>query len=418
MIFDDKDRALERARTRERYVRLRDAALDRAEAVRDMPDPTAEDTDALRLALDEAEHFNGLILSVDQATRAELRERMANGLIVDPATGRPVYAADAARAEYDRPLPEGRTITELVERDLPENQRGLSLARCLRGAILGKWDRYAEREHRAMSGLSAGAGGALLPTSLSAQVIDLARDKAQVIAAGARVVPMSDRNVDMPAWLADPTVDWRNENAAIGQSDGTVGLVSFRARTLAGATLLSREIIEDSNLSGLLEAAYAKAVALAFDQAALVGTGVAPEPLGLANVAGIDTSAASHAPTHADLLEAAGAIRARNEYPRAVIMDPATMLALGSLTGTDGHYLEMPEYLRDVRQYESGQGGANAFYMGDFAQLALGVRVEAGIRAFEQPNAANGQVLVVAWFRGDVQVLRADAFAIRTALTA
>lgn len=267
------------------------------------------------------------------------------------------------RAEYDRPMPKGASLAELVGREMPEDERDLSLAKCLRGAL-------------------------------------------------------SDRNVSVPAWTADPTVAWRNENAAIGQSDGAVALIPFAAKTLAGGTLLSREIIEDTNLSGLLEAAYAKALAMAFDKAALVGSGVAPEPLGLLNVTGMDKSDPGHKVTYADLIAAVAAIRGRNEHPNAMIADPATMATLGAITGSDGHYVEWPPYLADVARFESGQGGVNNAYFGDFTQLALGVRVEAGIRAFEEPYAANGQVFVVAWFRGDTAVLRKGAFAVRTGLDA
>jgi HK97 family phage major capsid protein len=170
--------------------------------------------------------------------------------------------------------------------------------------------------------------------------------------------------VSLPAWTADPTVAWRAENPAIGSSDGTVALVPFVAKTLAGSTLVSREIIEDSNLSGLLESAYGKALALAFDKAALVGSGVDPEPPGLTNVTGMDKSDPGHKVICQDLINAAAAIRGRYEQPNAVIMDPATMAVLGGICGTDGHYVEWPPYLANVAPYESGQGGANTFYMG------------------------------------------------------
>jgi HK97 family phage major capsid protein len=55
----------------------------------------------------------------------------------------------------------------------------------------------------------------------------------------------------------------------------------YPAIYLAGYTAISRELIEDTDLSDLLANAYAKATAVAWDNVALLGTGTAPQPRGL-----------------------------------------------------------------------------------------------------------------------------------------
>lgn len=187
------------------------------------------------------------------------------------------------------------------------------------GLVTGKWSKDSERERRAMSGASSGAGGALLPSVMLGQVVDLARNQTQVVRAGARIVPLSNRNVIMPKWVTDPTVAWRNENAAITNANGAVDKISFAAQVLAGSTTLLREIIEDTDLSGLLENAFAKAVALAWDQAALLGSGVAPEPVGVKNSAAVTDKAAlgtnGVAFVWSHLIDTAASLRAATRPP-------------------------------------------------------------------------------------------------------
>ncbi len=59
---------------------------------------------------------------------------------------------------------------------------------------------------------------------------------------------------------------------------------------------------------------------------------------------------------------------------------------------------------------------ASTLFVGDFRQVFLGVRTEFGVNVYEQPAAPNGQLLMVAWFRGDIQIGRGSAFAIRNGL--
>jgi HK97 family phage major capsid protein len=116
---------------------------------------------------------------------------------------------------------------------------------------------------------------------------------------------------------------------------------------LAGYTTLSREIIEDTDLSDLLANAYAKAVAIAWDNAALFGTGTAPQPLGIANNTAITDKTAlgtnGVAFTYDHVIDAVGAVRGRNEVCNAALLAPRSMQSLGKLKETStGAYLAPP----------------------------------------------------------------------------
>lgn len=335
----------------------------------------------------------------------------------------------AAKAEFDKPMPAGASFADLL--GVPASQRGLSLGKHLRGMITGDW-RGAEQE-RAMSGATAGAGGALLPVVYSAQVIDLARVQTQVLNAGAQIVPLSARQVIMPKWTGDPTVAFRSENGAVATGDGTVDKITFTAQSLAGYTTLSREIIEDTDLSDLLAGAYAKAVAIAWDNAALFGTGTAPQPLGLKNNTNITDNAAivtnGQTPTWDNLIDAVGSVRGRNENVTAIVYHPRNELALGKAKDGQQRYLDVPRYIADVPRLATGtipvnetEGTStnvcNSMFVGDFSQLYIGVRTNFSVDVHPSPAATNGQVLMVAWMRLDVQIGRPTAFAVRKGLKA
>jgi HK97 family phage major capsid protein len=360
-------------------------------------------------------------VEVREAPKPEGRTIEVNAPIEDHMT-----ITRTPKAEFNKPMPANASFADLLE--VPESQRNLSLGRHLRGVITGDW-RGADQE-RAMSGATAGAGGSLLPVVYSAQVIDMARVQTQVLNAGAQIVPMSARQVIMPKWTGDPSVAFRSEGGAVNQSDGTVDKITFTAQSLAGYTTISRELIEDTDLSDLLAQAYGKAVSIAWDNAALFGTGTSPQPLGLFNNTAVTDKSAlgtnGVAFTYDHLIDAVGAVRGRNEACNAAIIAPRSAQSLGKLKDTQGRYIDRPSYLADVQFYQTGQvpinqtqgtaNNASTLFVGGFSQLYIGVRTNFGVNVYDAPVATTGQVLMVAWMRMDVQVGRGSAFAIRTGL--
>ena len=369
------------------------------------------------------------VVQVREQPKPEGREVEVNAPVEDH-----MIAARTAKAEFDKPMPKGASFADLL--GVPESQRSLSLGRHLRGMLTGDW-RGAEAEQayqaRAMSGATAGAGGALLPVVYSAQVVDLARVQTQVLNAGGQIVPLSARQVIMPKWTGDPTVAFRSENGAVATGDGTVDKITFTAQSLAGYTTLSREIIEDTDLSDLLANAYAKAVAIAWDNAALFGTGTAPQPLGLKNNANITDNSAivtnGQTPSWDNLIDAVGSVRGRNENVSAIVYHPRNELALGKAKDSQQRYIDVPRYIADVPRLATGtipvnetEGTStnvcNSMFVADWSQLYIGIRTNFSVDVHTSPAATNGQVLMVAWMRMDVQIGRPSAFAVRKGLKA
>ena len=101
---------------------------------------------------------------------------------------------------------------------IPDDQQ-LSFDRYLRGMATGNWD-GAEHE-RALSEGTLTAGGHLVPTPLSARVIDLARNQTRVFQAGAITVPMTAQTLKLARLTGEGSPAWKTENAAITDADMT-----------------------------------------------------------------------------------------------------------------------------------------------------------------------------------------------------
>jgi HK97 family phage major capsid protein len=126
-------------------------------------------------------------------------------------------------------------------------ERAPSFDRYLRGIVTGNWD-GAEQE-RALSEGTLTAGGHLVPTPLSARVIDLARNATQVFRAGAITVPMTAQTLKLARLTSEGTPAWKSENAAISAADMVFDSVTFTARTMVRLVQLSVELFEDADPS-------------------------------------------------------------------------------------------------------------------------------------------------------------------------
>lgn len=383
---------------------------------------TPEDDQAVRAADEDIETITARIGEIEEENnRLEHAQRAAARTGVYGKRGGGEYRDGHA-------LTEGQSVAGFAEaRGLATaEERDLSLRKCLRGIVLGEWD-DAEQERRAMSGASVSAGGHLLPTILSSEIIDLARNRTAVLRAGARLFPMSARTVDVARWEGDPQVAWRAENATIPASDGTLGKITLVARPLAGLTVVSRELLEDAaEVDDQLRDAFAATVALTVDRVALYGSGVAPEPLGVKTTAGILTvpafgGANGSTPTNHDLLvDAKGTLADNNEAATAAIYSPRTARVFGKLKDTTNQPLALPDYLDGLARFDTNQipndltvgtsADCSDVIVGDFRQLYVGVRTQLQLSVLTERFADTGQVGILAWFRGDVAVARPKAF--------
>jgi len=282
-----------------------------------------------------------------------------------------------------------------------------------------------EAEKRALGEGTDSAGGYTVPAPLAADFIDRLRARARVFQAGAQTVEMTSETLQIAKVVTDPAPAWRDENAAIAETDPAFGRVLFVARSLACLTKVSRELLADSaNAEAALEAAFAGAFANEIDRVALVGSGTAPEPQGLFGATGVtEVSMGTNGAAltgYGEILQLLQALEDANATdPTAWIMAPRSNYTLAGLVATDDQPLMPPSVVSEIPilstsqvPVDQDQGTANdasTIFAGDFRQVMVGVRSQFRIDVLRERFADNHQIGLVGWARLDVQLAQPAA---------
>ncbi len=370
--------------------------------------------------------FNALILDVDELRDqiADAEDRAAENT---PDPRRPVGENREARGDGMILAPgeksfalrkEERMVAWAAARKPDDEMAQLSTGRFLRSMLLGATN---DLERRALSEGTDSAGGYTVPSILSAQLIDALRAESVVFRAGAQIVPLTSDSHSIAAVAADPMPAWRDENASVAESEPTFRNVPMRPKSLAVLTRLSRELFEDSlNLEQELPRILAAALAVELDRVALLGTGTAPEPRGIANTSGIGTTAHNAAlTTYAPFVAARTGILSANAGPvNAIIMHPRDAGTMSGLTASDGQPLAAPRVIEETPMLTTTSipvdGGAgtdeSTIFAGNFAHLLVGMRAEVRIEILRERYADVMQYGMLAHLRADVAVQHASAF--------
>lgn len=333
-------------------------------------------------------------------------------------------------------LTKGQRVTDWVKANGHSDAQteGLSFDKYMRGLVTGDW-KGADAERKAMSEGTLTAGGHTVPTPLASSLIDLVRSKMAVAQAGTVFVPMTTQTLKIPRLTGEGAPAWRNENAAITDSDLSFDAVTFTARSMARLVKLSRELFEDSDPSAgdIIAHSFAQQLALELDRVALRGTGTAPEPRGVLNQSGVTLTthgANGAAITNYDFhLDAVGSVRNNNFEPNAQIQAPRTETSLSKLKeATTNAYLSPPAALATIPRLNSKQIPNNLtvgtstdcseIYTADWSMLGIGIRTGFELEFLKERYADNLQIGVLAHLRADVQLFHPEAFVIDTGVRA
>lgn len=306
-------------------------------------------------------------------------------------------------------------------------KRDLSIGKYVRGIVTGDWSN-AEAEKRAMSEGTLSGGGYMVPNLLSAQVIDLSRNQARVIQAGAVTVPMDSNKLTLAKVLTGPKAGWKAENEPIVESNEmSLGAVNLEAKTLIGMMRMSVELLEDAaNIDSIISTELSAALALELDRAAMFGSGSENEPLGLYNSPGIqkiDMGANGEAiQNYTKFSEAVEMVQNVNGEATGIIWSPRTAGAIDRLADTTGQPLRAPASYEQLTKYATNQvpnnidmgtaKNASVALVGDWTQLLIGARTNLILEASREAAGAfeKMQVVVRAYLRADIALAKANHF--------
>jgi HK97 family phage major capsid protein len=385
-------------------------------------DLDATETRLVERSLDEAETLRTALGDYDRTVTRGWQGSADGGIVWNG--GRSSTAPATRTRMSEGVLQRGQTLVDFAargDRKFTDEADELSLARILRGATTGDWS-GADLETRAMSTSPGSAGGFLIPTSLAAAVLDLARANSVVVEAGATVLPI-DGPTDVARLDGDLTANWKTELAPGIESNATFGAMQFRPKTITSHARMSLELAADGPGSeAIIRASMAQAIARAIDYAAISGTGTAPEPRGLRNTPGVATYVVSGELDSWEVLQAFKPVRAANYEPTALIGHPGSITSWQALRDTTGQPKALPPILQNfpvlhstgVRHDLAPGGTSSESYIGDWTQMYVGLRLGLQIEVQRDLRDRTLDVLVATWARADIQVARPQAFCILT----
>lgn len=221
---------------------------------------TREDTGRFNEVRGEWEILNQRV--ADLRTEARARDVAAAALRNMPA---PATGPRFIRLSDGRPAAVERGASFLDHPVVPE-ARARQAAR--EAAIVGQHGNLG----MLLRAMTDSSGSAIVPTIWSSQIIDRARNLAAVTRAGAQLVPMEAKTVQIGRLTGDPTAAFRGEGDEIDASDPTFDNVTLEAKTMSALVVGSLEWFQDApNAEDVVVEAIAKAVALQLDLVCLFG---------------------------------------------------------------------------------------------------------------------------------------------------
>ncbi len=295
----------------------------------------------------------------------------------------------------------------------------LSLGNYLRSMVTGA---KTDQEKRALSEGTDSQGGFTVPDLLSSRLIDLMRNRMALSRAGAMTVPLGSDTNHIATVASDPVPAWRAEHGAVAESDPTFSRVELLPKSLAVLVKASREVLDDTlNIGTALPNIIASALAVEVDRVGLFGTGVDPEPQGVANISGIgEVDHLGAALDYTPLLTARGQITGANFSGDDIgfIMNPAEENTLAGLKDSQGQWLGAPPVMSRAQFFSTGNvPDADAvsptegiMLAGVWKHLLVGIRQEIRIETLKERFADTLEVGFLAHLRVDFAVEYPSAF--------
>jgi HK97 family phage major capsid protein len=206
-------------------------------------------------------------------------------------------SAALARAEGQKTSGFEVDISEEIERNIPANYKKNG------GIFVPTQTRVAISE--ALYNTS-GKGASTVFTQ-AGEFIDLLRNASVAVRLGARVLAGLTGPVSFPTQTAGASVYWMAENSGVDvtASNATLGSVGLTPKTLQGTTAFSRQLMAQASvdIESLIRQDLAQGHALAWDLAALHGTGSNDQPTGIYAAANVNSKAMGGVPTFGGLID-------------------------------------------------------------------------------------------------------------------
>jgi len=386
-------------------------------------------------------------LTPDQVSREILKavrthgpgQPSAESLAAMPAKDRKRYSVhrairmqaeimDGKRSSYDG-------LEAEVHQELAKHRTGAD-----HGGILVPWRlRDQDVGQKRVLGTTQPTGGAtLVGQQVMPDMIDLLRNRALVLIAGARLFPGLQGVVYFNKKTGAPSVTWMEENppADAPQSEPAYGYVSLSPKTLIGQVQIPRQLLVMSSIDVEADIRNDLAIGhgLALDLGSLHGKGTDKQPLGIYSAADVQSHAVGGVPDLEDITTMPALVADKNADLGSLSWMTTPLMA-GVLKRTPlvagypvflwvGTYREgelggYPGRTTNQISKTLGAGGnEHGLIFGNWNDLLVGMwGNDLEIVVDVVTKAARGQILITSYSMGDTVVRRGESFVKGTGAT-
>lgn len=386
-------------------------------------------------------------LTPDQVSREILKavrthgpaQPSAESLAAMPAKDRKRYSVhrairmqaeimDGKRGRYDG-------LEAEVHEELSKHRTGAD-----HGGILIPWRLRDEDagEARVLGTTQPTGGATLVGQQVMPDMIDLLRNRALVLIAGARLYPGLQGVVYFNKKTGAPSVTWMEENppADAPQSEPAYGYVSLSPKTLIGQVQIPRQLLVMSSID--IEADVRSDLAighgLALDLGALHGKGTDKQPVGIYSAADILSHAVGGVPDLEDITTMPALVADKNADLGALSWMTTPLMAgvlkrtplvsgypvfLWSGTYREGELGGYPARTTNQISKTLGAGSTeHGLIFANWQDLLVGMwGNDLEIVVDVLTKAARGQILITSYSMGDTAVRRGESFVKGTGAT-
>ena len=287
-----------------------------------------------------------------------------------------------------------------------ENSNGLKIGKYIKGMVTGDW-KNASDEREAFMALSTTTGTTLIPTSLSAQIIDLARNRMAL--SGIPIIPMESNNLTIAKIVSDPVFGFKEELAVAEESEMSFAPITLKSKTIYGLMKISLELLNSaSNIEQIVTKAMAESVAQAIDKSGLYGKGD-KEPLGIIRVEGInkiESVDAVETSKYIPFVRGIGSITKANGEPNTISYNSDIDTELNLLTDTTGQPLNAPEVVKKLDKKLSNNIKDKQALIFDKNSIVMGLQNRIAIDTSKSLGFKDGSVYLRVYAMLDFAVLK------------
>ncbi|HAU5324740.1 TPA: phage major capsid protein [Clostridioides difficile] len=394
--------------TKEEYYEERQKLIDQAQKLLDEE------------KMEKAEEVTNKIQNLDSSYEAEVKARANLRALEDDnkispkmmeilpysesmnaLTGEVTYRVTSQPIEknnmYSYTTREGNKIRALSKKDSfrnalnINNSQNLSLGKYIKGMHLGDW-KDANIEMEAYKALNTSTGSTLIPSELSAGIIDLARNKMAL--SNINVIPMETNNLTLAKVKNDPTFSFKKELELATQSDMEFEGINLKTKTVYGYMKISLELLESaSNIDAVVSNAIAESIARVIDKAGLYGVGE-NEPKGILTYTGINKVSESLISTskYNGLVKGIGLIKKANGEATDILYNSNTETDLNLLVDTTGQPLNEPKVVEQIEKTTSNQIKDNQAIVFDRNSILMGLQNNIRIETSREMGFTDGSV--------------------------